>query len=123
LGGGVEAISLYARGSSAHGLVVYSDRPPGEIWYGRPDIGGNYNETSVHFAKGVYRYSPAIEGNFGLGHHYEMFSMARAFRDMVRTRLEPVPHQEILDVTAMIYAGAKSLQEKSRLVALAEVLG
>ena len=31
--------------------------------------------------------------------------------------------KEILDVTAMIYAGAKSLQEKSRLVALAEVLG
>ena len=29
----------------------------------------------------------------------------------------------ILNVTAMIYAGAKSLQEKSRLVPLAEVLG
>jgi hypothetical protein len=41
---------------------------------------------------------------------------------MVRTRVEPVPHQQILEVTAMLYAGAKSLQEKSRLVPLAEVL-
>jgi hypothetical protein len=32
------------------------------------------------------------------------------------------PHQEILEVTAIIHAGAKSLQEKSRLVELAEVL-
>jgi hypothetical protein len=34
--------------------------------YGRPDlrVGNKYNETSVHFQKGVYRYSPAIEGNF-----------------------------------------------------------
>jgi predicted dehydrogenase len=122
LGAGVEAVSLYARGSSAHGLVTYPERPPAEIWYGRPDLIGNYNETSVHFAKGLYRYSPAIEGNFSYGHHYEMMSMARAFREMVRTRVEPVPHQQILEVTAMLYAGAKSLQEKSRLVPLAEVL-
>lgn len=125
LGAGVEAVSLYARGNAAHGLAVYPDRPPAEIWYGRPDlhVGNQYNETSVHFAKGVYRYSPAIEGNFWFGHHYEMFNMARAFREMIATRVEPVPHQEILEVTAMIYAGAKSLQEKSRLVALAEVMG
>lgn len=123
LGAGVDSVSLYARGNTAHGMVVYPDRPPAEIWYGRPDLSGNYNETSVHFAKGVYRYSPAIEGNFLMGHHYEMFNMARAFREMVRTGIEPVPHQEILEVTAMLYAGAKSLQEKSRLVALKEVLG
>lgn len=122
LGAGVEAVSLYARGDAAHGLVVYPDRPPAEVWYGRPDLNGKYNETSVHFQKDVYRYSPAIEGSFRLGHHYEMFNMARAFREMVRTGVEPVPHQEILEVTAMIYAGAKSLTEKSRLVSLAEVL-
>lgn len=122
LGAGVDSVSLYARGNSAHGLVVYPDRPPAEIWYGRPDLSGNYNETSVHFAKSVYRYSPAIEGNFLMGHHYEMFNMARVFREMVRTRVEPVPHREILEVTAMLYAGAKSLTEKSRLVALDEVL-
>ena len=41
---------------------------------------------------------------------------------MLRTRVEPTSHEAILDVTAMIYAGAKSLKEKSRLVPLAEVL-
>jgi predicted dehydrogenase len=122
LGAGVDAVSLYARGPSAHGLTVYPDRAPAEIWYGRPDLAGHYNETSVHFQKGLYRYSPAIEGNFWLGHHYEMLGMARAFREMVRTRAEPVPHREILEVTAMIHAGAKSLRERSRLVPLGEVL-
>jgi len=125
LGAGVEAVSLYARDNAAHGMVVYPDRPPAELWYGRPDlyIGNQYNETSVHFQKGVYRYSPAIEGNFWFGHHYEMFNMARAFREMICTRVEPTSHEAILDVTAMIYAGAQSLKEKSRLVSLAEVLG
>ncbi len=122
LGAGAEAISLYARGNAAHGLVTYPKGVPGQFWYGRPDLGGKYNETSVHFAKDVYRYSPAIEGSFRMGHHYEMFNMARAFRGMLHTGIEPVPHQEILEVTAMIHAAAKSHQEKSRLVALAEVL-
>ena len=119
----MEAVSLYARESAAHGLVVYPDRAPAEIWYGRPDLSGSYNETSVHFTKGLYRFGPPIEGNFWFGHHYEMFNMARAFREMIRTRVEPVSHQAILAVTAMIHAGAKSLTEKSRLVSLAEVLG
>lgn len=123
LGAGVDAVSLYARGAAAHGLVVYPDRPPAQLWYGRPDLVGRYNETSVHFNKGVYRFGPAIEGNFWFGHHYEMFNMARTFREMVRTGIEPVPHREILEVTAMIHAGARSLAEKSRLVSLAEVLG
>jgi hypothetical protein len=51
-----------------------------------------------------------------------MFRMAQTFRKMVLTGVEPVPHREILEVTAIIHAGAKSLQEKSRLVALEEVL-
>lgn len=122
LGADVEAVSLYARGASAHGLAVYPNGPPAEIWYGRPDLSGNYNETSVHFSKGLFRYSPAIEGDFWFGHHYEMFNMARTFREMMRTRVETVPHAEILAVTAMIHAGVKSLKEKSRLVALAEVM-
>ena len=42
---------------------------------------------------------------------------------MVETRVEPVPQQEILEVTAVIAAAAKSLNERSRLVDLAEVLG
>lgn len=58
----------------------------------------------------------------GNKNYFEMFNMARAFRAMIGTRVEPVPHEEILAVTAMIWAGARSLEEKSRLVALAEVL-
>jgi len=49
--------------------------------------------------------------------------MAQVFLKMVETRVEPVPQQEILEVTAVIAAAAKSLNERSRLVDLAEVLG
>jgi predicted dehydrogenase len=122
-GPGVEAVSLYARENTAHSLVTYADRMPAEIWYGRPDIAKWYCETMVYFQKDSYIYTAGIENNFMHGHHYEMFNMARAFREMVRTGVEPVPHQEILEVTAIIHAGVKSRQEKSRLVELKEVLG
>lgn len=122
-GPGAEGVSLYARKNTAHALITYADRMPAEVWYGRPDIGGFYCETSVHFTKQVYRFTPAIEGDFWYGHHYEMMRMADAFRQMIRTRKEPVPHREILEVTAIVHAGAKSLKEKSRLVSLAEVMG
>jgi predicted dehydrogenase len=121
-GPGAEGVSLYARNNTAHGLVTYADRMPAEIWYGRPDLGSFYCETSVYFPKYVYRFTPAIEGDFWYGHHYEMYRMADTFRRMIHTRKEPVPHREILEVTAIIHAGAKSLKEKSRLVALAEVM-
>jgi hypothetical protein len=48
--------------------------------------------------------------------------MAHTFREMVRTRKEPVPHAEILEVTAIVHAGVKSLKEKGRPFPLAEVL-
>jgi predicted dehydrogenase len=118
----VEAVSAYAREQTCHALITYRDRMPGEVWYGRPDIGGQYCSTSVHFTKKTYTYTPAIEGDFWFGHHYEMFRMAATFREMVRTRKEPVPHREILEVTAIVHAGIKSMQEKSRLVTLAEVM-
>jgi hypothetical protein len=120
-GPGVEAVSLYAKEFTAHGLVTYADRKPAEIWYGRPDVGGNYCETSVHFQKKHYTFTPAIEGDFWHGHHYEMFRMAATFREMVKTKKEPIPHEEIVAVTAIVHAGAKSLKEKSRLVELKEV--
>jgi len=122
MGPGAEAVSLYARENSAHALVTYPDRMPAEVWYGRPDLSGDYCSTAVHFAKRKFEFSPSIEGNFWMGHHYEMFSMADAFRQMVKTGVEPVPHREILEVTAIIHAGVKSRQEKSRLVGLAEVM-
>ncbi len=121
-GPGAEAVSMYAREAAAHALITYKDRMPAEVWYGRPDISGQYCHTAVHFAKQAYQFTPAIEGDFGYGHHYEMFRMAYTFREMVRTRKEPVPHAEILEVTAILHAGAKSLREKGRHVALAEVM-
>jgi predicted dehydrogenase len=121
-GPGVEAVSMYAREGTAHALITYPDRMPAEVWYGRPDLAGQYCHTSVHFAKQVYQFTPAMEGDFWYGHHYEMFRMAHTFREMVRTHREPVPHREILEVTAILYAGARSLEEGGRLVALAEVM-
>ena len=122
MGAGVEAVSLYARGNAGHARVTFADRMPADIWYGRPNTPFIYNHTEIHFQKRKYEYSPAIEGDFWYGHHYEMFRMAATFREMVKTRVEPVPHQEILEVTAMIHAGAKSRAEQSRLVKLAEVM-
>ena len=63
----------------------------------------------------------AIAGKLSAADADGSFSAA-AFRDMVVTRKEPVPHQEILEVTAIVHAGAKSLKEKSRLVSLSEVM-
>lgn len=122
LGPGVHAVNMYARENTCHALLTYLDRMPGEVWYGRPDVTSTYCSTSVHFTKKTYEYTPAIEGAYWFGHHYQMFRMAHTFRQMVRTRIEPVPHQEILEVTAIIHAAARSLKEKSRLVALAEVM-
>jgi hypothetical protein len=59
-GPGVEAVSLYAKKSTAHGFVTYADHMPAEVWYGRPDVGGNYCSTAVHFAKKLYEFTPAI---------------------------------------------------------------
>ena len=121
-GPGVEAVSMYAREAACHALLTYPDRMPAEVWYGRPDLVGLYCETKVHFQKKVHTWTPAIDGNYWLGHSYQMMQMANAFRRMLETGIEPVPHQEILEVTAIIHAAAKSLNEKSRLVSLAEVM-
>jgi hypothetical protein len=120
LGPGVDAVSMYAHGSTSHALVTYKDRMPAEIWFGRPDEVFEYCHTAVYFQKRRYEYTPSIEGDFWYGHHYEMFRMAATFREMVRTRREPIPHQEILEVTGIVQAAARSLKEKSRLVEMSE---
>lgn len=122
MGPGVEAVSMYARENTCHALVTYPDRMPAEIWYGRPNPKPEYCHTAVFFQKDRFEYTASIEGDFLFGHHYEMFRMAATFREMVKSRVEPIPHQEILEVTAIIHAGAKSLKEQSRLVRLAEVM-
>lgn len=121
-GTGTEAVSMVAREGAAHATLTYSDRMPAEVWYGRPDLVGQYCQTSVHFARKHFEFTPAMEGDFWYGHHYEMFRMAHTFREMVRTGKEPIPHAEILEVTAILYAGAQSLREQGRQVRLAEVL-
>ena len=122
LGPGVESVSMIARETTNHALVTYKDRMPAEIWFGRPSEISEYCHTTVFFQKKRFEFTPSIEGDFWFGHHYEMFRMAATFREMVQTKKEPIPHREILEVTAIIHAGAKSLKEKSRLVDLAEVM-
>jgi predicted dehydrogenase len=122
LGPGVEAVSMYAREHTCHALVTYPDRNPAEIWFGRPNAKWEYCHTEVHFQKQKYEFTASIEGDFWYGHHYEMFRLAATFREMVKTRREPIPHQEILEVTAIVHAAAKSQREQSRLMRLAEVM-
>lgn len=122
MGPGVEAVSLYEYKDTCHGMITWPDRYPSHVWYGEPFEKFEYNRISVHFKKKFYSFTPSIEGSFEFGHHYEMFNLAATFRQMVLTGKEPVPHQEILEVTAIVHAGAKSLGEKSRLVSLAEVM-
>jgi predicted dehydrogenase len=121
-GAGVEAVSMYARENACHALLTYADRMPAEVWYGRPDMAPFYCHTSAIFTKKSYEWTPAIESNYWFGHHYQIFRMAQVFLRMVKTRVEPVPHQEILEVTAVLHAGARSLNEQGRLVKLAEVM-
>lgn len=125
-GGGVNAVGSLQRDKSCHAWLTWPDeRMPAEVWYGRPDIVGSYCETTAYFSKPrgkKFTWTPAIEGNFDVGHVYEIFRMADVFRNMIRTRVEPVPHATILEVTAIIHAALKSQNEKSRLVELAEVM-
>jgi len=81
-GPGAEAVSMVARDATAHATITYKDRMPAEVWYGRPDLVGQYCQTSVHFAKQRFEFTPAMEGDFWYGHHYEMFRMAQTFREM-----------------------------------------
>ncbi|MFN0198923.1 MAG: Gfo/Idh/MocA family protein [Planctomycetaceae bacterium] len=119
-GPGVKAVSSYVHQNTCHSLITYPDRMPAEVWYGRPDV--EYSDTQVTFEKKTYNFSSDIEDEWWLGHHYEIFRLGHTFREMIRTRIEPVPHEEILDVTAILYAAAKSWESQGRLVELAEVL-
>ncbi len=121
LGGGAQAVSMYARQDTCHALVTYPDRMPAELWFGRPNEQWEYNHTTVFFQKKRLEFTPSIDGDFWYGHHYEMFRMAATFREMVRTKKEPIPHEEIVAVTGIVHAAAKSVKEKSRLVELGEV--
>jgi predicted dehydrogenase len=123
MGAGVDAVSMYEYKDTCHAQITYADRYPCHVWYGQPFERFEYNRTDVYFKKKLYTFTPSIEGDFAVGHKYEMVRMAAAFRDMLHSGQEPNSHQEILEVTAIVHAAARSLQEKSRLVKLAELLG
>jgi uncharacterized protein YifE (UPF0438 family) len=114
---------LYEYKDTCHGLITWPDKYPCHVWYGQPYEKFEYDRTDVYFKKKLYQYTSSIDGDFAYGHKYQMFRQAEAFREMCYTRKEPVTHQEILEVTAIVWAGAKSLNEKSRLVKLEEVMG
>ena len=122
MGAGVDAVSLYEYNDTCHGMITFPDRYPCHVWYGQPHERFEYNRTDVYYKKKLFTFTPSIEGDFLVGHHYEMLKMAARFREMILTGHEPNTHQEILEVTAVVHAGAKSLKEKSRLVQLAEVM-
>ena len=123
MGAGVEAVSLIEHKDMIHGMITYPDRYPCHVWFGQPYEKFEYDRTDLYFKKKLYNFTPSIEGSFDYGYHYQMFRLIATFREMVRTGKEPVPHQEILEVTAIVHAAAQSLKEKSRLVKLAEVMG
>jgi predicted dehydrogenase len=122
MGAGVDAVSMYEYKDTCHAQITYEDRYPCHVWYGQPFEKFEYNRTDVYFKKKLYTFTPSIEGDFAVGHKYEMVRMAAAFRDMLHSGKEPNSHQEILEVTAIVHAAARSLKEKSRLVKLSEVL-
>lgn len=121
MGPGVEAVSLIEHKDTCHAFITYPDRYPCHVWFGQPYEKFEYDRTDLYFKKKLHSFTPSIEGSFDFGYHYQMFRMAATFRQMLLTGVEPVPHQEILEVTAVIHAAAKSLTEKSRLVQLNEV--
>ena len=122
MGAGVEAVSMIEHKDTCHALITWPDRFPAHVWFGEPYEKFEYNRVTIHFRKKIYTFTPSIEGSFDYGHNYEMFRMASTFREMALTGKEPVPHPEILEVTAIVHAGAKSLAEGSRFVKLAEVM-
>jgi len=122
MGEGIDAVSMYEYKDTCHAQITYEDRYPCHVSYGQPFERFEYNRTDVYFKKKLYTFTPSIEGDFDIGHKYEMVRMAATFRDMLHTEKEPNLHREILEVTAVVHAAAKSLKEKSRLVKLAEVI-
>ena len=122
MGAGVDGVSMYEYKDTCHALITYPDRYPCHVWYGQPFEKFEYNRTDVYFKKRLYTFTPSTEGNFAVGHKYEMVRMAATFRDMLHTGMEPNSHQEILEVTAIVHAAKQSLQERNRVVQLGEVL-
>ena len=117
LGPGVEAVSMYARENtcSRPGHLHGPDAGRDLVRPARRDADSTATRrcTSRRSATSTRRRSKAISGT---AITTRCSAWPRTFREMVRTRKEPIPHQEILEVTAIVHAAARSLKEKSRLV-------
>ena len=122
MGAGVEAVSMYEYKDTCHGLITYPDRYPCHVWFGQPYERFEYDRTDLYFKKKLHTFTPSIEGSFDMGYHYMIYRLIATFRQMLLTGKEPVPHQEILEVTAIVHAAAQSLKQDSRLIKLAELL-
>jgi len=123
MGAGVQAVSMVEHADMCHALITYADRYPCHVWFGQPYEKFEYNRTDVYFRQKLYSFTPSIEGDFECGHHYRLLRLAATFRQMLLTGQEPAPHDQILEVTAIVHAAAQSLKEQSRLVKLSEVMG
>lgn len=122
MGAGVDAVSMYEFKDTIHAQITYTDQYPCHAWFGQRYEKFEYDRTDLYFKKKLYSFTPSIAGSFDYGYHYQMFRLANTFRQMLQTGIEPVPHQEILEVTAVVHAAAKSLTDRSRLVKLTEVM-
>lgn len=122
MGAGAEGVSMFEFKDTCHVIITYPDRYPCHCWFGQPYEKFEYDRTDLYFKKKLYSFTPSIEGSFDYGYHYQMFRQAATFRQMLLTGVEPVPHPEILEVTAIVHAAAKSLGDRSRHVKLEEVI-
>ena len=122
MGAGVEAVSMYARAGRLPrpGHLRGSHARPKSGTAGRTRLASTTTPpcTSRRSATSTRRRSKGISGT-------ATTTRCSAWpRHSVRwcgRGKEPIPHQEILEVTAIVHAAAKSLKEKSRLVDVKEV--
>ncbi len=107
-GPGVEAVSMYARENACHALVTYPDRMPAEVWYGRPDVAGEYCSTVGPLREEDLRVHAGHRGRLLVRPPLrDVPHGRRRSARWCRRGKEPVPHQEILEVTAIIHAGGE----------------
>jgi len=119
-GVGIHAVSQVRHAGSGLLTVTYKDRSPATIWM------GGENRSTAHFANRT-----ATVPLFGLDDGKEPWHaryaktiahFARAIREMIVMKRSPIAAQELLEVVAATHAAIRSGREKSRLVALSEVL-
>jgi hypothetical protein len=100
--------------------VTYKDRPPATVWMGGDNRGTAYftKRTEVFPLFGL----AGAKEEWHARYSQTIAHLARTIRDMIRTKRQPFPSRELLEVVAASHAALKSAREKGRGVALTEVL-